>query len=60
MTKLSPDVCCQLCGGVLLPPNILPPRVWPSRETPDYVCEKCEQPFWWRGNPPKLVGMTGV
>jgi hypothetical protein len=26
LTKLIPDERCQLCGGMLVPPNVLPPR----------------------------------
>jgi len=60
MTKLIPDERCQLCGGMLVPPNMLPPRDWPYPDKPDYVCKDCDQPFWWRGNPPKLSGITGT
>ena len=60
MTKLSPYTVCQLCGGKLVPPEVLPSRVWPYPEQPDYVCENCDHPFWWRGDPPKLIGLTSA
>ena len=60
MTQLSPSDRCYLCGGLLVPPSLLPPRDWPYFEPPDYVCQDCEQPFWWRGTPPKLVGITSA
>ena len=57
---LASEDRCQLCGGVLVAVGTLPPRDWPYLEMPAYVCNICEQPFWWRGTPLKLVGLKGA
>jgi hypothetical protein len=53
MTKLTPDHRCDSCGGLLIPPDVVPDRVVPDRT--DYVCLTCGRPYRWVGNPPRLV-----
>jgi hypothetical protein len=49
-----------LCHGTLAPPELVTDYKIadePNLARPDYVCVACHQPFWWRGNPPRLVGL---
>ena len=52
MTRLVCPDPCRSCGGILVPPEILP---HPTRGDVDYVCLRCERPYRWRGHPPQLV-----
>jgi uncharacterized protein with PIN domain len=53
MTRLTPDEKCESCGGVLVPPELVPAFTVPQYA--DYVCMKCGRPYRWVGNPPRLV-----
>lgn len=52
MTKLAADATCKACGGMLVPPEVANVKV---PEGTDYVCLKCETPYRWLGNPPRLL-----
>ena len=47
---------CDVCGGALVAPDILRPRLTrsPHDRSPDYLCIECQQPHYWRGVPPRL------
>jgi hypothetical protein len=57
MTTLTPAERCLICDGWLVPPQLVDPDQ--SRKVDvseaDYVCIKCLRPYYWRGNPPRLV-----
>ena len=53
MTKLVPDRCCTLCGGILVPPLLLAASTGVPGDA-DYVCFDCGSSFQWRGTPPEL------
>ena len=56
MTKLAYPDACRSCGGVLVPPEVIPRA---TRDA-DYVCLRCGRPYRWIGNPPRLVTMLTV
>jgi hypothetical protein len=59
MTSLTPSERCEACDGFLVPPELLDPteQTALSEIKPDYVCIRCQRPYCWRGNPPRLVSV---
>jgi hypothetical protein len=58
MTTLISDQDCSACGGVLVPPRVSPAKNIPPGT--DYICWRCELPYRWFGNPPRLVPISLV
>jgi hypothetical protein len=52
MTRLAFPDPCRSCGGLLVPPEVLPHAARPGA---DYVCLRCERPYRWVGDPPRLI-----
>jgi len=57
MTRIAFPDPCGSCGGLLVPPEILP---HPAHADADYVCLRCERPYRWVGAPPRLVTVRPV
>jgi hypothetical protein len=57
VTKLAFADRCHFCGGLLVPPEALP---YPTRVDADYVCLRCERPYRWVGNPPRLTTILTI
>jgi len=51
VTKFVFDVRCESCDGVLVPPQLL---TGPARRDAAYVCIRCNRPYHWIGDPPRL------
>jgi hypothetical protein len=58
MTELISDQDCSRCGGVLVPLQVSRAKQIPPGT--DYVCLKCDLPYRWFGNPPRLVAISVV
>jgi hypothetical protein len=52
MTRLICPEPCHSCGGLLVQPEVLPE---PVRVDANYVCLRCERPYRWVGDPPRLA-----
>lgn len=52
MMKLTFPHPCRSCGGLLVPPAVLPN---PTYADADFVCLRCERPYRWVGDPPRLL-----
>jgi hypothetical protein len=50
-TSLCPEKRCDSCGGMLVPPTVIPESV----ASADYLCLQCGRPYSWSGTPPTLT-----
>jgi hypothetical protein len=56
MSRLLPEQRCEVCGGLLAPPDFLPETgPWPEGTQPDYLCIECKRAYYWQADPPRLV-----